>query len=296
LTNRPWIIVVVIAVCGAGVFLAMVVAVLGRFLPERDSLALGSRVGLVEVTGTMVSGSPAVDEIARFARDRTVKAIVVRLESPGGVVAAAQEIFDELKKVRAEGMPVVASMGGVAASGAYYVACGADSIVANPGTLTGSIGVIMSFPNTQELLKKIGIDMQVVKTGEFKDMGSRSRPLTPEERELVGELIGDVYDQFVTVVAVERNLDIEAVKRIADGRVMTGRQAYDLGLVDRLGGFRDAVMLAGRMAGISGEPTVVRKRRHVTTLWDILDNLAGMASRMASKVAQDGVSIEYSMP
>lgn len=296
MTNRPWIIVVVIAVCGAGVFLAMVVAVLGRFLPERDSLALGSRVGLVEVTGTMVSGSPAVDEIARFARDRTVKAIVVRLESPGGVVAAAQEIFDELKKVRAEGMPVVASMGGVAASGAYYVACGADSIVANPGTLTGSIGVIMSFPNTQELLKKIGIDMQVVKTGEFKDMGSRSRPLTPEERELVGELIGDVYDQFVTVVAVERNLDIEAVKRIADGRVMTGRQAYDLGLVDRLGGFRDAVMLAGRMAGISGEPTVVRKRRHVTTLWDILDNLAGMASRMASKVAQDGVSIEYSMP
>jgi protease-4 len=188
---------------------------------------------------------------------------------------------------------VVASMGGVAASGAYYVACGADSIVANPGTLTGSIGVIMSFPNTQELLKKIGVEMQVVKTGEFKDMGSRARPMTPEERELVGELIGDVYDQFVTVVAVERNLDIEAVKRIADGRVLTGRQAYDLGLVDRLGGFRDAVMLAGEMAGIRGEPTVVRKRRHVTTLWDVLDGLTGMASRVASRVGQDGVSMEY---
>lgn len=293
MSNKPWILVLVIGVCGAGVVLAMLLVVLGRFLPERGSIALGSKVGLVEVTGTMASASPAVDEIARFARDRTVKAIVVRLESPGGGVAAAQEIFDELKKVRAEGKPVVASMGGVAASGAYYVACGADSIVANPGTLTGSIGVIMSFPNTQELLKKIGVEMQVVKTGEFKDMGSRARPMTPEERELVGELIGDVYDQFVTVVAVERNLDIEAVKRIADGRVLTGRQAYDLGLVDRLGGFRDAVMLAGEMAGIRGEPTVVRKRRHVTTLWDVLDGLTGMASRVASRVGQDGVSMEY---
>ncbi|MFZ1947615.1 MAG: signal peptide peptidase SppA [bacterium] len=295
MTSKPWILVLVIGVCGVGVVLAMMLVVLGTFLPEHRSISLGSKVGLVEVTGTMVSARPAAEEIARFARDRTVKAIVVRLESPGGVVAAAQEIFDELKKARAEGKPVVASMGGVAASGAYYVACGADSIVANPGTLTGSIGVIMSFPNTQELLKKIGIEMQVVKTGEFKDIGSRSRPITPEEREMVGELIGDVYDQFVTVVAVERNLDIEAVKRIADGRVLTGRQAYDLGLVDRLGGFRDAVMLAGEMAGISGEPTVVRKRRHVTTLWDILNDLAGMASQVASRVGQDGVSIEYSL-
>jgi protease-4 len=293
LNSRSWIVVLVLAVGAAGMMSLFGLVYMARFLPETQSLTLGSKVGLVEITGTIASSGAAVDEISRFARDRTVKAIIVRLESPGGGVAAAQEIYDELVRVRTEGKPVVASMGGVAASGAYYIACGADSIVANPGTLTGSIGVIMSFPNTQELLKKVGIEMQVVKTGQFKDLGSMSRPITPEERQLVGDLIGDVYDQFVTVVAVERNLDIEAVKRIADGRVMTGRQAYDLGLVDRLGGFRDAVTLAGELAGISGEPTVVKKRKHVATLWDILENLAGTASIVASKVARDGVSIEY---
>lgn len=295
MNSKSWIVVLVLAVGAAGVLSLFALAYMARFLPETQSLALGSRVGLVEVTGTIASSGPVVEEISRFARDRTIKAIVVRLESPGGGVAAAQEIYDELVKVRATGKPVVASMGGVAASGAYYVACGADSIVANPGTLTGSIGVIMSFPNTQELLKKVGIEMQVVKTGEFKDLGSISRPITPEERQLVGDLIGDVYDQFVTVVAVERNLDVEAVKRIADGRVMTGRQAYELGLVDRLGGFRDAVMLAGDLAGIRGEPTLVKKRRHVTTLWDLIENLTGAASVMASRVTGDGVSLEYSL-
>lgn len=295
MNNKSWIVVLVLAVGAAGVMSLFALVYMTRFLPDTEALSLGTKIGLVEVTGTIASSGPVVDEISRFARDRTVKAIVVRLESPGGGVAASQEIYDELVRVRAQGKPVVASMGGVAASGAYYVACGADSIVANPGTLTGSIGVIMSFPNTQELLKKVGIEMQVVKTGEFKDLGSMSRPITPEERQLVGDLIGDVYDQFVTVVAVERNLDIEAVKRIADGRVMTGRQAYDLGLVDRLGGFRDAVMLAGDLAGISGEPTVVKKRRHVTTLWDLIENLSGAASVMASRVTGDGVSIEYSL-
>lgn len=295
MNSKSWVVALVLGVGAIGMMSLFALVYLARFLPETEALSLGSKIGLVEVTGTIASSGPVVDEISRFARDRTVKAIVVRLESPGGGVAASQEIYDELVRVRTEGKPVVASMGGVAASGAYYVACGADSIVANPGTLTGSIGVIMSFPNTQELLKKVGIEMQVVKTGEFKDVGSMSRPMTPEERQLVGNLIGDVYDQFVTVVAVERNLDIEAVKRIADGRVMTGRQAYELGLVDRLGGFRDAVMLAGDLAGISGEPTLVKKRRHVTTLWDLLENLTGAASTMVSRVTHEGVSIEYSL-
>jgi len=293
LGNKSWILVLIVAICGAGVVSLFLLVFAGLFLPERQSLALGDKVGLVEISGTISNSDPVVDEISRFADDRTIKAIVVRLESPGGVVAASQEIYDELRRARADGKIVVASMGGVAASGAYYVACGADSIVANPGTLTGSIGVIMSFPNTGELLKKIGIDMQVVKTGEFKDMGSVTRPITPDERQLVGELIGDVYDQFVHVVADARRMDVEAVKKIADGRVMTGRQAYQLGLVDRLGGFKDAVTLAGRLAGISGEPTVVKKRKRVTTLWDILDNLRGMASTMASRVTRETVSLEY---
>lgn len=290
MNNRSWILIFIIAVCIGGVLSLFMLVYMSRLLPEQQPLALGSKVGLVEVTGTIVNSGPVVDEILRFARDDGIKAIVVRLESPGGVVAASQEIYDQLRKVRAEGKPVVASMGGIAASGAYYVACGADSIVANPGTLTGSIGVIMTFPNTQELFKKIGIDMQVVKTGEFKDIGSMSRPLTPEERQLLGDVIGDVYDQFVTVVATERRLDVEAVKRIADGRILTGRQALKLGLVDRLGSFRDAVQLAGKLAGIRGEPVVVKKHKRVTTLWDVIDNLTGMAS----KLTREGVSIEYS--
>jgi protease-4 len=291
--NKPWLLVVIVAVCGAGLLSLVMLVFAGAFLPGRQALSLGNRVGLVEVTGTMVTAGPVVDEISRLSRDRTIKAIVVRLESPGGVVAAAQEIFDEIKEARLRGTPVVASMGGVAASGAYYVACAADSIVANPGTLTGSIGVIMTFPNTEELFRKIGLEMQVVKTGEFKDMGSMSRPMTPAERQLAGDLIGDVYDQFVSAVATERGLAIDDVKKIADGRVLTGRQAYNLGLVDRLGGFQEAVMLAGRLAGISGEPTVVKKRRHVASIWDILEDLMGTASSVASKVARDGVSIEY---
>ena len=291
--NKSWIVVLIVAICGAGVVSLFLLVLAGLFLPERQSLALGDKVGLVEVTGTISISDPIVDEIARFTEDRAIKAIVVRLESPGGVVAASQEIYDELRRARSKGKVVVASMGGVAASGAYYVACGADSIVANPGTLTGSIGVIMSFPNTGELLKKIGIEMQVVKTGEFKDMGSITRPLTPDERQLVSDLIGDVYDQFVNVVADARRMDVEAVKKIADGRVMTGRQAYNLGLVDRLGGFKDAVTLAGQLAGISGEPTVVKRRKHATTLWDLIDNLRGMASTVASRVNRESVSIEY---
>jgi protease-4 len=295
LNNKPWLLVAIIVICVAGFLSLLMLVFVGTMMPGRRSLALGDRVGLVEVTGTMVFPDAIVDELSRLGSDGTVKAIIVRLESPGGVVAAAQEIYDEIKRIRATGKPVVASMGGVAASGAYYVACAADSIVANPGTLTGSIGVIMSFPNTEELLRKVGIEMQVVKTGEFKDVGSMSRAITPEERQLLGDLIGDVYDQFVSMVSQERGLDIDEVKRIADGRILTGRQAYQLGLVDRLGGYRDAVMLAGRLAGISGEPTVVRKRKRMISVWDLVQDLIGTASTMASRMTRDGVSLEYTL-
>lgn len=295
MNSRSWLVAAVVAVCVAGLFSLAMLVFFGAMMPGRQALALGNRVGLVEVTGTMITGDAVVDEIERFSRDRTIKAIVVRLESPGGVVAAAQEIFDEIKQVRLEGKPVVASMGGVAASGAYYVACAADSIVANPGTLTGSIGVIMSWPNTQELLRKVGIEMQVVKTGEFKDIGSMSRPLTPAERDLVGDLIGDVYDQFVTAVATERGLDPDEVRKIADGRVLTGRQAYHLGLVDRLGGLQEAARVAAELAGISGEPTLVRKRRHAVSILDLIQDLMGSASSAASRLARDAVSIEYTL-
>jgi protease-4 len=291
LRGRSWIFIFILAICVAGAISFLLLISVGAFLPEGRGIAFGDRVGLVEITGTMIDPDPVVDEIVRFAQDDGVRAILVRIESPGGVVAAAQEIYAELKKASVDGKPIVASMGGIAASGGYYVACGADSIVANPGTLTGSIGVIMSFPNTQELFRKLGIGFDVVKTGEFKDLGSLSRPLTSAEKELMGELLEDVYEQFVSVISAERHIEIDAVKEFADGRLLTGRQAYDLGLVDRLGGFRDAVMLAGELGGISGEPTIVRARRRAISWWDILEDLLGLAS----KIARDGVTLEYSL-
>ena len=289
--GKAWVLILIVVVCAVGSVAFLLIMSMGAFFPQGQSFTFGDKVGLVEITGTMIDPAPAVDQIVRFSKDDDIRAIIVRIESPGGVVAAAQEIYAELRKARDSGKPVVASMGGVAASGGYYVACAADSIVANPGTLTGSIGVIMSFPNTQELFKKIGIGFEVIKTGEFKDTGSFARGMTPAERKLLGGLLEDVYDQFITVVSVERGIDIDSVRSFSDGRLLTGRQAHELGLVDRLGDFRDAVMLAGDLADIRGEPTVVRPRRKAISLWDIVEDLFGMASRMT----RNGISMEYSL-
>ncbi|MFH1312751.1 MAG: signal peptide peptidase SppA [Candidatus Eisenbacteria bacterium] len=291
MSGKSWVFIFVIAICVAGAIAFMLLIAMGSFLPDGRSFAFGDRVGLVEITGTMIDPDPVVNEIVRFAKDDDVRAIVVRIESPGGVVAAAQEIYTELARTRDEGKPIVASMGGIAASGGYYVACGATSIVANPGTLTGSIGVIMSFPHSEELFRKLGIGFDVIKTGEYKDLGSLSRPLTADEKQLMLELLNDVYDQFVTVVSLERDIEPDVVKEFADGRLLTGRQAYDLGLVDSLGGFREAVMLAGDLAGISGEPTLLRPRRRTLSWWDILEDILGRAS----EAARTCVSLEYSL-
>jgi protease-4 len=290
LNSKTWILIFIVAVVIAGAISFLILMSFGAFLPDRQTLAFGDKVGVIEIQGTMITGTTAVDEIRQFAKDDGIRAIVLRIESPGGVVAAAQEIYDELNKVRRRGKPIVASMGGIAASGGYYVACGADSIVANPGTLTGSIGVIMSLPNAEELLKKIGLRYEVIKTGKYKDTGSLSRPMTPEERALLQEMLDDVHDQFVTVVAEERNIEKDAVMEFADGRLMSGRQAFEMGLVDRLGGFRDAVLLAADLAGIEGDPVIVRPRRKAISLWDVLEDIFGMAS----KLGREGASLQYS--
>lgn len=288
--GRWWILLFVIAVCIAGAAALMIWLAMGGFIEGGPTLAFGKGVGLIEIEGTIVNPVPIVEEIDRFAKDDDVAAIVVRIESPGGIVAAAQEIYSELRKASQAGKPVVASMGGVAASGGYYVACGADSIVANPGTLTGSIGVIMSFANTEELLRKIGVGFEVIKTGEYKDLGSMTRPLTPAERKLVGDLLDDVYDQFLEVISTQRGIDLEEVRKFADGRLLTGRQAYELGLVDRLGDFRDAINLAGELAGIKGEPVIIKPRKKVISLWKIIEDLVSATSSFRS-----GVALEYSL-
>jgi len=232
---------------------------------------LGHKVGLVEIVGGIDDSDPVVEQLERMRRDASVRAVVVRLDSPGGGVAASQEIYEAVRKIRDDGKPVIASMGGVAASGAFYVACAADSIVANPGTLTGSIGVILSFPNTEALFRKVGIKLEVVKTGKYKDVGSMWRSMTPEEQKLLEDVLNNVYDQFIDAISEGRDLDREDILPYADGRIMSGDQAQSYGFVDRMGDLNDAIQLAADMGGIKGRPTVVRKEPRKPSFLEFFD-------------------------
>jgi protease-4 len=208
---------------------------------------------------------------------------VFRVESPGGGVAASQEIYEEVKKTRDAGRPVVVSMGSVAASGGYYVACGATRIVANPGTLTGSIGVIFQFMHFQQLMDKIGVDQTTIKTGKFKDSGSPFRKTTEEEKKYLSTVIGDVYEQFVDVVAEERGMDRKDVLKYADGRIFTGRQAEEYGFVDTLGTMEDAVSIAANLGGIQGKPSIVKETKRKT----LFEKLIGDAATEVTKIRQE---------
>jgi protease IV len=230
------------------------------------ALSRGGRVGVVEVTGTIEDSRHVVDALKRFADADGIKAVVVRVESPGGGVAPSQEIYQAIRKLR-ERKPVVASLGGVAASGGYYVAAACDTIVANPGTITGSIGVIAQLPVIQGLLEKLGVQAQVLKAGEHKDMGSPVRPLTDEERALFQQMIDSVHTQFIAAIVEGRKMEEPKVRALADGRVFSGEQAQQVGLVDALGGLEDAIKLAGERGGITGEPRVSRAERRNEPWW-----------------------------
>jgi len=223
----------------------------------RETLG-GPKVALVEIEGVIVDSREITDEVERHLQNPTVRAFLIRINSPGGGVAASQEIYEELLKVRRHGKPVVASMGSLAASGGYYVASAADRILANPGTITGSIGVIMQIPNVGELLQKIGIRAVVIKSGAYKDLASATRDLTPDERRILQSVLDDVHDQFIQAVAEGRKMERGRVEQLADGRIFSGRQAQELGLVDELGSLQDALTRAGALAGIPGPPTVIR--------------------------------------
>jgi len=232
----------------------------------------GGRVGLVRIEGTISDVDYLVEEIEENRRDKTIDAVVIRIDSPGGGVASSQELYEAISRLRME-KPVVASLGSVAASGGYYAAVAADSIVANPGTLTGSIGVILDFPTARDLMEKLGIRYETFKSGALKDMGTFAREPTEEEEAVFDGLIADVYDQFVEAVADGRGLSRAEVERLADGRVFSGRQAKEVRLVDTLGDLHAAVHMAGDMAGIGGEPRVVSKARALSPLWLVLSRL-----------------------
>ncbi|WP_172683794.1 signal peptide peptidase SppA [Desulfosarcina cetonica] len=211
----------------------------------------GESIGVVEIVGAIADSRDALKQLRRFREDDTIKAIVVRIDSPGGAVGPSQEIYREIRKTIGI-KKVVASMGAVAASGGYYVACAADGIVANPGTITGSIGVIMGYTNFRELLDKIGLVPVVIKSGAYKDTGSPTREMREDERELLQAVTSGIHEQFITAIAEGRHMDREKVVTAADGRIFTGETAKAQGLVDRLGNFEDALAWAGELGGVKG--------------------------------------------
>lgn len=229
-----------------------------------------SSVGVIELKGLITDAEKVLDQLLQFRLSKSIKAVVVRIDSPGGAVGASQEIFSEIVRLN-KVKPVVASMGSVAASGGYYAAIGAGKIVASPGTLTGSMGVIFKFPNLEQIFQKIGYKDEVIKSGKLKDIGSPSRPLTDEERELLQVLLDEVHGQFINDIAQSRNLPTEDVRKVADGRIFSGETAKKLGLIDQLGNFNDAVSLAASLAGMETEtPTLVYPEEDDISFFKIL--------------------------
>jgi len=258
----------------AGLFVIIVGGARGG---EANGPALfGPRVAIVELEGIITDVEDLVRELKSHRENPSVRAVVVRINSPGGVVGPTQELYDAIIRVRQAGKPVVASLGAVAASGGYYAAVAADQIYANPGTLTGSIGVIMQLANVDTLLKKVGVDFVVVKAGQFKDIGNPARPMTPEERRVVQSLLEDVHGQFIEAVARGRKLDRSAVVQFADGRVFSGTQALDLRMIDARGGLEDAVNAAAKLANLPTPPPVERPRRKFS-IFDLVRNELGLA-------------------
>lgn len=226
----------------------------------------GDKVAVVDLRGVIADPYDINQELREFGEREDVKAVVLRIETPGGAVGPSQEIHREIQRLK-EKKTVVASMGAVAASGGYYAAVAADRIMANPGTITGSIGVIVEFVNAKELLGKIGLKGYVVKSGKYKDVGSPLREMEKEERELLQTLIDDVNGQFIKAVAEGRNLKPQDVEKMADGRIFTGAQAKELKLIDELGGLSDAIALSAELAGIEGEPEVIYPERQKMSFW-----------------------------
>ncbi len=278
-------ILTVLAILGAaavflGLGMMLVVHVLG---PGPTGLSFEKKIGVLPIEGAIEDSRQLLSQLVAFQKDDGIRAVILRINSPGGRVAPAQELYKEVRRTT-KTKHVIVSAGDVAASGGYYIASAADRIVANPGTILGSIGVIMEFLQLQEILDKAGVGLEVLKSGEFKDIGSPHRAMTPRERELMMEMLQDIQDQFVTAVAQGRGLPVEEVRRIADGRVFSGARGKELGFVDQLGNFQDAVELAKRMGKIEGKATLVYPKRPATGL---LELLARGAARVAMHTVRD---------
>ncbi len=276
---RGWLVALVVVgaviLFGAGLVLVVYTA-----SPGDGMAGLGrDRIAVLPLRGVITQSHVVFEQLREYRKDGSVKGFVVWINSPGGEVAPSQTFYRELARVREEGYPVVAVIGSVGASGAYYAALGADTILAMPGSLVGSIGVIMEFPNAEELLEKLGLRFEVIKSAEHKDLGSPYREVTETERALLQEVVDDVYGQFLDAIAEERGMSRDSVATIADGRLLSGRLALEYGLVDGEGDLVDAIATAGNMAGLGPEPrTVMREERRRVTWLDLLTSLAQWAS------------------
>ena len=275
----------------AFVFIIAPLLFLTLILGVSESLTWGEGIGLVEVEGMIADSRETVRQLHEMGKDDRVKAVVLRVDSPGGVVGPSQEIYAEVKKLAVK-KKVVVSMGSLAASGGYYIAAPASMIMANPGTITGSIGVLMKIPNVEGLMGKVGLKAFTLKTGEFKDSGSPTRPMTKQDKAMLQSVIDSAYKQFVKAVADGRRLPVEEVRKLADGRIFTGEQALALKLVDRIGTLQDAIGEAGKLGGVKGEPRLIRASGKGNDWLDML--MEGAASRFLELANKErGLSLRY---
>jgi protease IV len=273
------VIGVIVLMAISGIVLSVLYTVRGG---DAIGRGFGDRIAILELNGTIGDDREFLRDLKAFRKDESIKGYVVSINSPGGVVAPSQSIYSELKRVHDEdSVPVYAAIGSVGASGGYYVAVAADTIFALPGSITGSIGVIMEFPDASGLMQKVGVQMQTVKSAEHKDIGSPFRPLAEGDRAILQALVLDVYNQFVTTVATERKLSVASVTALADGRILTGRQAKQSGLVDVLGNEPDAIRALGKRLDLGDDPKIVRPVREKDGL---LSTLLGRTT--ASAVAR----------
>ncbi|MCK5406554.1 MAG: signal peptide peptidase SppA [Candidatus Krumholzibacteria bacterium] len=286
--NTVFVILFVIAAAITVVALIAYFALVSYF---DSGVAMGDAVAVVDIQGEIFFDRSKLHEIESHRKNDKIKAVVLFINSPGGGVAASQALHRAILDLRLA-KPVVAFLASVAASGGYYAACAADSIIATEGTLTGSIGVIAAFLRTEELYHKIGLDVTVIKSGKYKDVGSPYREMTQTEKAYMGRLLDRVYDQFVTAVAETRDLPLERAYELAEGRLYTGDEAMEVGLVDRLGSYEDATLMAAKMGGIEGEPRVVKKRRRR----DLWERIWGETAAALAKNRAERVSLKYIIP
>ena len=276
------------------VFLFMVSVMIAKTLMKGADSPLSTKtgIGLVEVKGMILDSKETIRQLRHFQKQDGVKAVVLRVDSPGGIVAPSQEIFEEVKKFAAR-KKIIVSMGSLAASGGYYISAPATMIYANPGTITASIGVILKLSNIEALMDKIGIKSHTLKTGKYKDSGSPLREFSPEDRAMLQSVIDNTHEQFIRAVAEGRKLPVEEVRKIADGRILSGEQARGFKLVDRLGTLQDAIEEAGKQAGIKGEPEVILPPRKKVNYLDMLADGAEGTFDETLKGALGGMRLMY---